>query len=72
MDISSGSLAISAPDVEKGRILGSGLLSGGQYKIYIGDGEVGSTLVLKQEEIKLDDIFGPFFWNEKKYRIKII
>ncbi len=66
MKISSGTTKIGRAKMEMGRILGSGVLSGGKYKIYIGKGEIGSQAIQDQIEIDLEGIFGPIFWIEKK------
>jgi type IV pilus assembly protein PilY1 len=52
--------------VVSGKIQGYGALSGGRFKIYIGEGEVGSPDIKSQETIDLSDSFGVIFWVEKK------
>jgi type IV pilus assembly protein PilY1 len=52
--------------VVSGKIQGYGALSGGRYKIYIGEGEVGSPTIKSQETVDLTDTFGVIFWVEKK------
>lgn len=66
LKISSGTAMVGQTDVEAGRVLGSGVLSGGKYKIYIGTGEIGSQAIKDQKEINLEGIFGPIFWIENK------
>ncbi len=66
LKISNGTIKVGSTGVESGRILGSGVLSGGKYKIYIGKGEVGSQTIQEQIEVDLKGIFGPIFWIEKK------
>lgn len=67
----NGTITLESPSVTKGRILGSGLLSGSEYKIYIGDGEIGSQKLPpgKQPKIGLTDSFGILFWKENKYNV---
>ena len=66
LKISSGTTLVGQTDVESGRILGSGVLSGGKFKIYIGKGEIGSQAIKDQKELDLEGIFGPIFWIENK------
>ncbi len=66
LKLTNGTIKIGGGSIESGRILGSGVLSGGKYKIYIGQGEVGSQTIQDQMEIDLEGIFGPMFWIEKK------
>ncbi len=66
LKISGGSTMIGQTGVDSGRILGSGVLSGGKFKIYIGKGEIGSQAIQDQKEIDLEGIFGPIFWIESK------
>jgi len=66
LKISNSTVKVGSTGVESGRILGSGVLSGGKYKIYIGKGEIGSQTIQEQLEIDLKGIFGPMFWIEKK------
>ncbi len=66
LKIVNGTIKIGSTGVESGRILGSGVLSGGKFKIYIGKGEIGSQAIQDQMEIDLKGIFGPMFWIENK------
>jgi len=66
-------LSVSAPNtfigslgIESGRIVGSGVLTGGKYKIYTGNGEIGSTGLGDSKDVDLSGIFGPMFWIENK------
>jgi hypothetical protein len=59
-------MAVSEVEVTPGKILGYGSLSGGKYKIYIGEGELGSSTITDQETVDLSDIFGPIFWKEDR------
>ena len=61
-----GEITLEEPKVEAGKIQGSGLLSGGKYKIYKGSGVVGSTDVIDQETIDVESVFGSMTWEEKK------
>ncbi|MCK4889551.1 MAG: hypothetical protein KAS97_06425, partial [Candidatus Aminicenantes bacterium] len=61
-----GEIFIEDPIVEAGKIQGSGLLSGGKYKIYKGSGVVGSVDVIDQETIDVESVFGSMTWEEKK------
>jgi len=61
-----GEITIEDPIVEAGKIQGSGLLSGGKYKIYKGSGVVGSTDVIDQETIDVESVFGSMTWEEKR------
>ncbi len=57
---------ISDTDVFSGKIQGYGALSGGKFKIYIGEGVAGSPDIQSQETVDLSDIFGPIFWKEDR------
>ncbi len=61
-----GQITLEDPKVEAGKIQGSGLLSGGKYKIYKGSGVVGSTDVIEQDTIDVESVFGSMTWEEKK------
>ncbi len=52
--------------VESGKIQGYGALDSSNFKIYIGQGEVGSYTLKDQKTIDLSSIFGPIFWLEHK------
>lgn len=49
-----------------GKILGYGALSGTQYKLYIGQSNVGGFVSTATPPIELDNIFGPMLWKEEK------
>jgi len=64
-----GTITLDAPNISKGRILGSGLLSGNKYKLYIGDGEIGSLPIDRKPQVGIEDSFGLLFWKENKYKV---
>ncbi len=66
LDSCGGTIDITDPLVESGKIQGHGSLTGGKYKIYTGKGEVGSPEVKSQDTIDMSDLFGPMFWIENK------
>ena len=66
LNTTGGTTTIQDPLVSAGKIHGYGSLSGGEYKIYFGDGEVGSLELGDQDLVDLSDIFGPLFWIENK------
>ena len=66
LDSSGGTISITDPTVESGKIQGHGSLTGGKYKIYTGQGEVGSPEVKSQDTIDMSELFGPMFWIENK------
>lgn len=66
INLAGGTTYFGSVGVQKARILGSGVLSGGKYKIYIGTGEVGSTELLAAINAEISGIFGPLFWIENK------
>jgi len=49
-----------------GKILGYGALSGTQYKLYIGQSNVGGFVSTSTPPIELDNVFGPMLWKEEK------
>jgi Tfp pilus tip-associated adhesin PilY1 len=50
-----------------GKILGYGALSGTQYKLYIGQSNVGGFVSTTTPPIELDNVFGPMLWKEEKH-----
>jgi type IV pilus assembly protein PilY1 len=57
---------IQDTDVTKGKIVGSGLLSGGRFLTYIGDGSFGSTSLSGVRSIPPGQNFGRMLWLEHK------
>jgi type IV pilus assembly protein PilY1 len=57
---------ISDTNVFSGKIQGYGALSGGKFKIYIGEGVAGSPNIQTQLTVDLSDIFGPIYWKEDR------
>jgi len=57
---------ISDTDVFSGKIQGYGALSGGKFKIYLGEGVAGSPNIQSQLTVDLSDIFGPIYWKEDR------
>lgn len=66
LNTTGGTATFSDPLIKEGKIHGYGSLSGGEFKFYFGDGEVGSLNLGDQDLIDLSDIFGPLFWIENK------
>jgi type IV pilus assembly protein PilY1 len=66
IDTSGGTVSISDPEVQGGKIQGHGSLGSGKYNIYIGDEEAGSTAIKSQQTVDVTDAFGILFWTEKK------
>ena len=58
------SVDLVTPTVTREKILGYGVLSGNKYKIYFGQGAVGSFSVTPGPWINMDNVFGPLFWKE--------
>ena len=59
---------INDPTAAAGKILGYGALSGTQYKLYIGQSNVGGFVSTATPPIELDNIFGPMLWKEEKHQ----
>ena len=66
LNTTAGITNINDPIVESGRIHGYGSLTGGKYKVYSGEGEIGNLQIKKQDTVDLTNIFGPMFWLESK------
>lgn len=64
--LSGGQTELTDVSVESGKIQGSGLLSGGKFKIYKGSGDVGGTDVIDQETIDVESVFGSISWEEER------
>jgi type IV pilus assembly protein PilY1 len=69
LDVTDGVISLESPNVSKGRILGSGLLSGDKYKIYIGDGEIGSKKITAQQPLGIKNSYGIMFFRENKTKV---
>lgn len=66
INYSSGTTFFGSVGVDESRILGSGVLSGGTFKIYVGGAGVGSTELESYINAEISGVFGPLFWIENK------
>jgi len=64
--INGGYGTADSPIHTPGKILGYGLLSSGEFKVYTGGSTPGGFSISHSETITLDDIFGPVVWKENK------
>jgi Tfp pilus tip-associated adhesin PilY1 len=60
------SIAITSTNAFGGKILGSGVLSSGEYIVYIGAETVGTFTPTGYYRPSLEDTFGPVLWKEEK------
>ena len=60
------SIAITSTNSFGGKILGSGVLSSGEYIVYIGAETVGTFTTTNYYRPSLEDTFGPILWKEDK------
>jgi hypothetical protein len=59
-------ISITSPTATPGKLLGYGALSGTEYKLYIGESNVGGFVSTATPPIELDNVFGPMLWKEDK------
>jgi hypothetical protein len=66
MNTSGNTLYINDAAAIAGKLLGYGALSGTQYKLYIGESNVGGFVSTSTPPIEITNIFGPMLWKEDK------